>query len=1194
MKKLLLIVVFMMAIVLFPMFAQGESEFQWRYFPGYEDGVFITGYSGRAQHVVFPSQIDGHRVIGLKCPAEDYYGQTVIGSAWEYDYAPKKITVSEGIRWIESGFFDVSDANGRSFETIVLPSTLEDTGDNFLFPSYSLKTIEFPNGSMHFDLKDGVLFSEGGERLIAYPNGRTNTQYRVPDGTKIIGKEAFEYCGYLAEVTLPEGLTTLEKDAFAFSGIQKMNIPSSVTEFVGNPFYTCIQLTGLRVAEDHPFLEVKDGVLFHKMDKRLIHYPQCLLYSVYIVPAGTRIIGTNAFNVGFVSAIDGRALPLETVILPDSIRVIEEAAFAASHSLREVYLPEGLEIIEENAFGHCYNLAQLTIPSTVKRIGSEKEAELDSGLIWNAEGVWGSEFMIGSSMMWENTLNAEKIIVTPGSYAEEYLKKHGKSYEYGAVSAPPLSDVSSPVIKEKDYQYTLLPDGTAKIIRYTGNSKRLTLPKKLGGIPVTAIGAGIIDTDHPVTSITVPEGIESIDTGAFSGCTLLQTVSLPKSLCRLEGSPFRGCDFLKEIKDASGNEVFKVEKGVLIDRQNGRILCFPPALETEAYDIPAGITSIAPHAFSGAFYLKYISFPRELTEIGEGAFQSSTVQEIALPEGLKSIGENAFLECDNLERAELPASLAAIGEGAFRDCSSGLIFSVKAGSYAEQYVLANGLAHTYHTQSTAGNPVDPNLRMIRLSDELSYGEVMWCKYYRDRIYVSENFLRKWKTGSRYDEASRTFSLTDGTVLGSLGKKDVLEQGENSSALVDLEKAAKILGLSFGLDEEGKITIRAVATEAELRHLIGRIAAFKPYQQYTVLDNPYYQAAATGTEIVDGITSLEWVSRAFKKATGNYDQEYYNQGLSKILLDTAAYDQIMKAYKTAEKEISRPLEFLNFLEKTLNEEDGALARHLKGLEMTEREIREVLGKWGSLFYEGVYQNKATETLMNVADFFEAADAVGVTDAVRTTFAMINYCNVCSSADAMSVQAMNDIFGRHSNKFMRNASERIYRIYQNQLTGGIEAGIRDWADAFMEKSVEKMTEMLGEAMMADKSLSIEIGIVKFIYGLVDKHFTHGSEYVDQIALNTVLCNLQREEHLYLQKCNQKTTGEKLELMQGAAMLYLRTLLAIHENGYLDYMDDIDAAARQAERDIISLLRFQSGEYGTPVDNQSFLDALIQRMK
>ena len=67
-----------------------------------------------------------------------------------------------------------------------------------------------------------------------------------------------------------------------------------------------------------------------------------------------------------------------------------------------------------------------------------------------------------------------------------------------------------------------------------------------------------------------------------------------------------------------------------------------------------------------------------------------------------------------------------------------------------------------------------------------------------------------------------------------------------------------------------------------------------------------------------------------------------------------------------------------------------------------------------------------------------------------------------------------------------------------------------------------------------------------------------------------------------------------MQGAALLYLRTLLAIHENGHLDYMDDIDDAAKKAEIDILRLLRFQSAEYGVPVDNQEFVNELIRQMQ
>ena len=54
-----------------------------------------------------------------------------------------------------------------------------------------------------------------------------------------------------------------------------------------------------------------------------------------------------------------------------------------------------------------------------------------------------------------------------------------------------------------------------------------------------------------MTSITLPNSIEKIETYAFDGCILLPKITLPKTLNQLEGNVFYRCDSLCEITSLS-------------------------------------------------------------------------------------------------------------------------------------------------------------------------------------------------------------------------------------------------------------------------------------------------------------------------------------------------------------------------------------------------------------------------------------------------------------------------------------------------------------------------------------------------------------------------------------------------------------------------------------------------------------------
>lgn len=87
--------------------------------------------------------------------------------------------------------------------------------------------------------------------------------------------------------------------------------------------------------------------------------------------------------------------------------------------------------------------------------------------------------------------------------------------------------------------------------------------------------------------------------------------------------------------------------------------------------IPETVRRIGNDAFYECVALEWIEMPLEMKEIGERAFYGcESLSAIEVPEGITELKSSAFRNCIMLERITLPSSLQIIADRVFRDCSS--------------------------------------------------------------------------------------------------------------------------------------------------------------------------------------------------------------------------------------------------------------------------------------------------------------------------------------------------------------------------------------------------------------------------------------------------------------------------------------------------------------------------------------------
>ena len=204
----------------------------------------------------------------------------------------------------------------------------------------------------------------------------------------------------------------------------------------------------------------------------------------------------------------------------------------------------------------------------------------------------------------------------------------------------------------------------------------LVLPDRLEAIDYGAFSG----CKYLVGSLVIPEGVKQIQGQAFLDCSNLDgTLTLPSTLETIEYNAFSGCSSLTgnlnlpEKLETIGDYAFSNCRGFYGE------LHLPNSLKeiglgafarchglTGSLTIPQGITEIKNGTFSECGFNGNLQLNDGITEIEGAAFSYCHFKgELVLPKNLKSIGRNAFSQCTFSGTLHLPSTLLSIGASAF-------------------------------------------------------------------------------------------------------------------------------------------------------------------------------------------------------------------------------------------------------------------------------------------------------------------------------------------------------------------------------------------------------------------------------------------------------------------------------------------------------------------------------------------------
>lgn len=428
--------------------------------------IKITAYSGTShKKVKIPDTILGYRVTALG--NHIFKGYHVVNVGSEVPSSLERVEIPDSVRTID--------------------------GNPFSGCPHLTEIIVFPTNP-NLSVIDNVLFCKADKSIVCYPQAKAETEYVIPEGVQVIGRDAFCGCSALKQVTVPDGVKTIGEDAFAScSRLMRIELPDSVVSIGDGAFAGCV----------------------------------CL---------GKVSLSSRLESIGEAAFLDCKRL--SGIELPDGLKEIGDVAFAGCSALNRITIPGSIKAIGDSPFRECTRMTPTSILIMNNRFSVE------NGMLFDT---------LEHRLIQVLNKRVSKAEIPQGTKIIGKYAFYNVTNMAGITIPDTVTEIRSSAFSGcRSLKAVEIPDGVRTIEPRTFSGcaglTELKLPKELREIRENAFsGCKSLET------VTIPEGVTVLGSAAFSDCAKLRTVSVPGSVSSIEDDVFCRCDKLSSVLVKKGS-----------------------------------------------------------------------------------------------------------------------------------------------------------------------------------------------------------------------------------------------------------------------------------------------------------------------------------------------------------------------------------------------------------------------------------------------------------------------------------------------------------------------------------------------------------------------------------------------------------------------------------------------------------------
>ena len=621
-----------------------------------------------------------------------------------------EITLPESLG---SSIGDFAFKSTQGINSIVVPDSVSSIGSS-AFAESSIGYIKFPANDFLY-ISDSVCQYCHNLQNVELSNNINNIPFSM-----------FYGCSSLREIALPDSLTEIGQNAFSYSGLEVVTLPSAVN-VCDYAFGYCGSLSKVMMPNDVPYIadyafEGSPNVVIHcYMDSYAEQYamnhniPVAYLDTIAAMSIATQPNKTTYPLNGSLN-LDGLSL---NITLEGGVEKVVAAGYTVDEydfstggtktitvrygdfsATFEVFVDETFVEYPESQHPYPDNSDETwyyTHPTEAEALAitfspeTYTESGFDFIYIYDANG---NEVGVYSDF----SLSGQTIYTMGNSFSIRFTSdssSNGYGFSITNIEAANASDIPN-VPDVPIEEFIINGDGT--LTQYNGSGGDVIIPDT-----VTSINSTVFKDRTDITSVTIANSVVSIGYEAFSGCTGITSVDIPNNVMFIANTAF-GCnpnlkyaclpasfntDVVGRIfAECSGLEYIVFRGDSIPSRLPYEIIGLTPienkngTIYVESTSSDIDVNALVEQYKTDPNWSEYADIIKPITDMptdepndefvvdenGVLIQYNGSGGDVIIPDGVTSIGEQVFSNSGSIVSVNIPEGVTSIGDNAFYNC----------------------------------------------------------------------------------------------------------------------------------------------------------------------------------------------------------------------------------------------------------------------------------------------------------------------------------------------------------------------------------------------------------------------------------------------------------------------------------------------------------------------------------------------